>query len=180
MASLNKVMLMGNLTRNPEIRYTPSGQAVCDLGLAMNRRYSVNGQDREDVCFVDIVVWAKQAESCSKYLHKGSLVFVDGRLHNDNWEDKDGKKRSRLRITAERVQFLNSKSDESRQSYKREDHGNHSQSNYHQPLPSDHHDDLNKSNNEEHYPQPNINQQEQTIKQNNTMPPPLEVLGSET
>jgi len=108
MASLNKVLLMGNLTKDPELRYTPNGMAVCDLSLAMNRKYSSNGQDKEEVCFVDIVVWAKQAESCGKYLHKGSPVFVEGRLRNDNWEDKDGNKRSRMRITAERVQFLSS------------------------------------------------------------------------
>lgn len=108
MASLNKVMLIGNLTRDPELRYTPGGQAVCDFSIAINRRYTINGQEREEVCFVDIVVWSKQAESCGKYIKKGATVFVDGRLRNDNWEDKEGKKRSRLRVTAERVQFLSS------------------------------------------------------------------------
>ena len=106
---------MGNLTRDPELRYTPGGQAVCDIGIAINRKYTANGQDKEEVCFVDIVVWAKQAESCSKYLRKGSSVLVEGRLQYDTWEDKDGKKRSRLRVTAERVQFLSSKSDDSKQ-----------------------------------------------------------------
>jgi len=108
MASLNKVMLMGNLTKDPELRYTPTGTAVCDLRLAVNRKYNVNGQEKEETCFIDIVVWTKQAESCGKYLTKGSSILIEGRLKNDNWEDKDGNKRSRLRITAERVQFLSS------------------------------------------------------------------------
>ena len=106
MASFNKVVLIGNLTRDPELRYTPNGQAVCDFSIAINRKYTVNGQEKDDVCFVDVVVWAKQAESCGKYLHKGSSVFVEGRLRNDTWEDKEGRKRSKLRVTAERVQFL--------------------------------------------------------------------------
>jgi len=112
MAFYNKVMLMGNLTKNPELRYTPGGSAVCDIGLAVNRRYLVGDQEKEETCFVDVVVWAKQAESCGKYLQKGSPVFIEGRLKNDNWEDKDGKKRTRLRIVAERVQFLSSRRDD--------------------------------------------------------------------
>ncbi|HJO95073.1 MAG TPA: single-stranded DNA-binding protein [Victivallales bacterium] len=118
MASFNKVMLMGNLTRDPELRYTPSGSAVCDFSIAINRKYSTGGQEKEEVCFVDIVVWAKQAESCGKYLQKGSAVFVEGRLRNDNWEDKDGRKRSRLRITAERVQFLSSSRNDDSKSFR--------------------------------------------------------------
>lgn len=108
MASLNKVLLMGNLTRNPEIRYTPGGSAVCEFGMAMNRRFvQANGQEKDETCFVDITVWGKQAESSSRYLQKGSSVFVEGRLVYDQWVEKDtGNKRSRLRIYAERVQFL--------------------------------------------------------------------------
>ena len=106
MASFNKVILIGNLTRDPELRYTPNGQAVCDFSIAVNRRYTVNGQERDEVCFIDIVAWSKQAESCGKYLKKGSPVFVEGRLRNDTWEDRDGRKRSRLRVTADRVQFM--------------------------------------------------------------------------
>ena len=108
MASFNKVILIGNLTRDPELRYTPSGQAVCDFSIAINRKYSVNGQEKDEVCFVDVVAWSKQAESCGKYLKKGACVFVDGRLRNDTWEDRDGKKRSKLRVTADRVQFMSS------------------------------------------------------------------------
>ena len=108
MASLNKVLLMGNLTRNPEIRYTPGGSAVCEFGIAINRRFmQANGQEKEETCFVDITVWGKQAESSSRFLQKGSSVFVEGRLVYDQWTEKDtGNKRSRLRIYAERVQFL--------------------------------------------------------------------------
>jgi single-strand DNA-binding protein len=108
MASLNKVLLLGNLTRQPELRYTSGGMAVCEFGLAMNRRFSVNSQDREEVCFVDIVVWGKQAENCGKYLEKGAQIMLEGRLQLDQWQDKDtGAKRSKLRVVAETVQFLN-------------------------------------------------------------------------
>ena len=108
MASLNRVLLMGNLTKDPEVRYTPSGTAVGDLRLAVNRRYrTADGQDRDETCFVGIVVWGRQAETCGEYLHKGSPVLVEGRLQFEEWE-KDGKKNSRLRVVAERVQFLGS------------------------------------------------------------------------
>lgn len=111
MASLNKVLLMGNLTRDPETRYTPAGRAVGDLRLAVNRRFKTgDGQDREETCFVDVVVWGRQAETCGEYLHKGSPVLVEGRLQYEEWE-KDGKKNSRLRVVAERVQFMGSPRD---------------------------------------------------------------------
>jgi single-strand DNA-binding protein len=120
MASLNKVLLLGNLTRQPELRYTSGGMAVCEFGLAMNRRFSVNNQDREEVCFVDIVVWGKQAENCGKYLEKGSQVMLEGRLQLDQWQDKDtGAKRSKLRVVAEGIQFLN-KSDKAAGAYEPE------------------------------------------------------------
>ena len=98
MASLNKVFLLGNLTRDPEIRYTPSGAAVCSFGLAVNRRYTTSrGEDREDTCFVDCDAWGKWAEACKDYLRKGSPVLVEGRLRYDSWEDREsGRKRSRL------------------------------------------------------------------------------------
>lgn len=109
MASLNKVLLMGNLTKDPELRYTPGGSAVTDFGLAINRTYTSNGEKKEETCFVDINVWGKQAESVSKYLKKGSPAFIEGRLQLDQWDDKEsGKKRSRLKVVAERVQFLSS------------------------------------------------------------------------
>ncbi|MBM4144099.1 MAG: single-stranded DNA-binding protein [Lentisphaerae bacterium] len=106
MASLNKVFLAGNLTRDPEVRYTPSGTAVSDLGMAVNRKFrSANGEDREETCFVTVVVWARQAETCGQYLRKGSPILVEGRLQYDEWE-REGQKQSRLRVVAERVQFL--------------------------------------------------------------------------
>ncbi len=107
MASLNKVFLLGNLTRVPELRYTPSGAAVCEFGLAVNRKYVSNGQEKDETCFVNIVVWGKQGESCQKYLEKGSAAMIEGRLQFDQWDDRDtGKKRSTLRVVAERVQFI--------------------------------------------------------------------------
>ena len=109
MASLNKVFLLGNLTRDPDLRYTPSGAAVCEFGLAISRRFSANGADQDEVCFVDIVVWSKQAENCKQYLAKGSPALIEGRLQFDQWEDRNGGgKRSRLRVLAERVQFVGS------------------------------------------------------------------------
>jgi len=107
MASLNKVFLIGNLTRDPELRYTNSGASVCEFGMAINRTYTVNDEKKDEVCYVDINVWGKQAESCNTYLQKGSPVFIEGRLQLDQWTDKEsGKQRSRLRIIGERVQFL--------------------------------------------------------------------------
>ncbi len=107
MASLNKVFLLGNLTRVPELRYTPSGAAVCEFGLAVNRKYVSNNQEKDETCFVNIVVWGKQGESCQRYLEKGSLAMIEGRLQFDQWDDREtGKKRSTLRVVAERVQFV--------------------------------------------------------------------------
>ena len=107
MASLNKVMLIGNLTRDPELRYTQNGSAVCEIGMAINRTYMSNNEKKEDVCFVDVNIWGRQAEACSRYLKKGSPLFVEGRLSYDQWTDKEsGKSRSRLRVVAERTQFL--------------------------------------------------------------------------
>lgn len=101
-------MLIGNLTRDPEVRYTPKGSAVADLALAVNRTYTAeNGEKREEVTYVDIVLWAKLAELAGQYLHKGRSIFVEGRLQMDQWEDKQtGQKRTRLRVVGEGVQFL--------------------------------------------------------------------------
>jgi single-strand DNA-binding protein len=107
MASYNRVLLMGNLTRNPEIRYTPSGTAVADIGLAINESFKNKaGEMVEQTCFVDVVVWGRQAETSAEYLQKGSPVFVEGRLQLDQWENDKGEKRSKLRVRADRVQFL--------------------------------------------------------------------------
>jgi single-strand DNA-binding protein len=107
MASLNKVFLIGNLTRPPELRYTPSGTAVADLRLAVNRNYTTQGgEKREEVSFLTVVVWGKQAETCGEYLDKGSPILVEGRLQTRDWETKDGQKRSVVEVVAERVQFM--------------------------------------------------------------------------
>ena len=107
MASLNKVFLIGNLTRPPELRYTPSGTAVADLRLAVNRNYTTQGgEKREETCFLTVVVWGKQAESCGEYLDKGSPIMVEGRLQTRDWETKDGQKRNVVEVVAERVQFM--------------------------------------------------------------------------
>lgn len=105
---LNNVCMIGNLTRAPELRYTPSGKAVCNLGLACNRRYKVAGNEeyKEETCFITAVIWGKRAENCNEYLKKGEPVFISGRLQSRSWE-KDGQKRSSIEIVVEDVQFLN-------------------------------------------------------------------------
>lgn len=113
MASYNKVILMGNLTRDPELQYLPSGTAVAKFGLAVNRVYNdrQSGERREEVCFVDITAWARQAEVCNEYLRKGSPVFLEGRLNFNSWETDDGQKRSKLDVVAERVQLIGGRQD---------------------------------------------------------------------
>ncbi len=108
MASFNKVILVGNLTRDPEVRYTPKGSAVCDLGLAVNRQYSLEGgEKREEVTFVDVVLWARLAEIAGEYLKKGRPVLIEGRLQLDSWDDKtSGQKRTKLRVIGETMQLL--------------------------------------------------------------------------
>ena len=109
MANLNKVFLIGNLTRDPELRYTPGGTAVANLGIAVNRRFKdSSGELKEEVCFLTVTVWDKQAEACCQYLKKGRPVFVEGVLQSRFWETNDGQKRSAIDVRAERVQFLGS------------------------------------------------------------------------
>ena len=110
MASFNKVMLMGNLTRDPELRYTSNGSAVTSFGLAVNRKFKQGDEWKEDVCFVDITVWGKQGENCAEYLSKGRPAFVEGRLQYSTWES-DGQKKSKLEVVANTVQFLGSRGD---------------------------------------------------------------------
>ncbi len=113
MPSLNNVILMGNLTRDPELRYIPSGAAVANFGMAMNRVYTTqDGERKEEVCFVDIDVWGKTAENCANYLSKGRLVLIQGTLQFRSWETEDGQKRSKLSVRAFNVQFLGSKREE--------------------------------------------------------------------
>jgi single-strand DNA-binding protein len=111
MANLNRVLLIGNLTRDPEVRYTPKGTAVTDIGIAVNRVYSGDdGEKKEETTFVDVTLWGRQAEVAQEYLKKGRPVFVEGRLQLDTWDDKQtGQKRSRLRVVAENMQMLGSR-----------------------------------------------------------------------
>ena len=110
MASFNKVILVGNLTRDPELRYTPKGMAVAKIGLAVNRVWrNEAGEQKEEVTFVDVDVWGRTAENVGQYMRKGSPILIEGRLRLDQWDDKQtGQKRSKLGVTAETVQFLSS------------------------------------------------------------------------
>lgn len=113
MASLNKVMLIGNLTRDPEVKYTPKGTALTEIGLAINRNYTTaDGERREEVTYVDVSFFGKQAEVLGQWMKKGRPLYVEGRLRLDSWDDKEsGKKQYRLRITGEEFQFLGSKNE---------------------------------------------------------------------
>lgn len=107
MVALNKVLIAGRLTRRPELRKTPGGMSVTDLLVALNREYfTLSGERQQEVCFVDVVVWGKQAEACTKVLDCSSPVLVEGHLQLDVWYSREGEKRCKLRVAAERVQFL--------------------------------------------------------------------------
>lgn len=106
MASLNKVILLGNLTRDPELRYTPNGTPVSSFGMAINRRYRQGEEWRDEVCYVDIVTFGRQAETVGEYLSKGNLAMVEGRLQWRSWETEDGQKRSKHEVVANNVQFM--------------------------------------------------------------------------
>ena len=108
MANLNKVMLIGNVTRDPEIKYTPQGRAVTDIGIAVNRVYTPEGGERrEETTYIDVTLWGRTAETAAEYCKKGRSVYVEGRLQLDTWEDKtSGQKRSKLRVVAENYQLL--------------------------------------------------------------------------
>lgn len=107
MASLNKVFLIGNLTRDPELRYIPSGSAVATFTVAVNRVYKTQtGEKKEQASFIRVVVWGRRAEVCGEYLSKGNPVFVEGRLQSREWEAQDGQKRSTLEVVADNIQFL--------------------------------------------------------------------------
>jgi len=111
MASFNKVMLIGNLTRDPELKYTPKGTAIADIGLAVNRTFtSDNGEKREEVAFIDVTLWGRVAEIVGEYCKKGRPLFVEGRLQLDTWDDKQtGQKRSKLKVVGENIQLLGSR-----------------------------------------------------------------------
>ncbi|ADE54605.1 single-stranded DNA-binding protein [Coraliomargarita akajimensis] len=112
MASFNKVILIGNLTRDPEMRVTPNGNTICKLGLAVSRAYSTrDGERREETTFVDVDAFGKQAEVISKYMRKGRPIMIEGRLRLDQWETSDGQKRSKLSVVLENFQFLGGRDD---------------------------------------------------------------------
>lgn len=106
MPNCNKVFLMGNLTKDPELRYTPGGAAVCNFNMAINREWLQNGEKKKDVCFVRVTVWGKSGEASSEYLRKGNPVFIEGRLQSRSWDKEGGGKGYSLDVVAERVQFL--------------------------------------------------------------------------
>jgi len=106
MASLNKVILLGNLTRDPELRYTPNGTPVSSFGLAVNRRYRQGDEWKDEVCFIDVVTYGRQAETVGEYLSKGSLALVEGRLQWRSWESEEGQRRSKHEVVANTVQFM--------------------------------------------------------------------------
>ena len=106
MSGFNSIVLMGNLTRTPEMRHTPSGTAVCNFGLAVNRKFSQDGDAKEEVCYVDVVVFGKLAEIVAQYKAKGDQVLVDGRLQQRQWETDDGQKRSKHEVVANQVVFI--------------------------------------------------------------------------
>lgn len=107
MANLNKVFLIGNLTRDPELRYLPSGTAIVNFTVAVNRVYTLqSGEKKKDTTFMPVVVWGKRAETCGEYLNKGSAVFVEGRLQSRSWQGQDGQKRTTIEVVADNVQFL--------------------------------------------------------------------------
>lgn len=109
MANLNKVFLIGHITRDPELRYTPSGTAIASFGIAVNRNWKgQDGEKKEEVCFVEIVMFGARGEAVSNYLHKGDPIFIEGRLQLQQWDDKSGQKRSMLKVVGESFQFIGS------------------------------------------------------------------------
>src|SRR5512136_58530 len=106
MNSFNKVILLGNLTRDPEVRYIPSGTAVASFAIAVNRRYKQGNETKEEVSYIDIVVFGKQAENCGQYINKGDAILVEGRLQQRRWETEDGQKRNKVEVVAQSVTFM--------------------------------------------------------------------------
>lgn len=107
MTSFNKVILLGNLTRDPEVRYLPSGTAVATFAIAVNRRFKQGNETKDEVSYIDIVVFGKAAENCKQYVHKGDAILIDGRLQQRRWDDKEsGQKRSKIEVVANTVNFM--------------------------------------------------------------------------
>ena len=138
MPNLNKVMLIGNITRDPEVRYTPKGTAVTDISLAINRTYSLDdGERREETTYVDVTYWGRQAEVIGEYMKKGRPIYVEGRLQLDQWEDKTtGQSRSRLKVVGDNFQFLGGRDDGGGGQARSNQGGEeHPQQNYQQSAP---------------------------------------------
>ena len=141
MASFNKVILMGNLTRDPEMRVTPNGHSICKLGLAVSRTFSTrDGERREETAFVDIDAFGKQAEVIAKYMRKGRPIMVEGRLKLDQWESNEGQKRSKLGVVLENFQFLGSR-DDNQEGYESSSPPERGQSNNTGTIPADQNED---------------------------------------
>ena len=113
MASFNKVILMGNLTRDPQLRYLPSNMAVCEFGLAVNRRWrDKDGNQKEEVCFVDVTAWGRQGETINQYVTKGRSILIEGHLKFDSWTGQDGQKRSKLSVVVDNFQFVGARGEQ--------------------------------------------------------------------
>jgi single-strand DNA-binding protein len=112
MATLNKVFLIGNLTRDPELKYTANGTGIARFGLAVNRTYNTPDGEKKETCFVDVTAWDKLAEVCNEHLTKGRLILIEGRLQYQSWESDDGTKRSKIEVVAQNIQFLGGKPDD--------------------------------------------------------------------
>ncbi|MEC8190136.1 MAG: single-stranded DNA-binding protein [Verrucomicrobiota bacterium] len=141
MASFNKVILMGNLTRDPEMRVTPNGHSICKLGLAVSRTFSTrDGERREETAFVDIDAFGKQAEVIAKYMRKGRPIMVEGRLKFDQWESNEGQKRTKLGVVLENFQFLGSR-DDNLEGYGNSSPPERAQSNAADATPAPHNED---------------------------------------
>lgn len=112
MSSMNKVIALGNLTRDPELKYTPSGAAVCDLSVALNYTTGKGDQKKEEVSFIDLTAFGKTAENAAEYLKKGRQILIEGRLQQDRWETPDGQKRSKVKVIVERLTFVGGKAAE--------------------------------------------------------------------
>ncbi len=135
--SFNRVILVGNLTRDPEVKYTPSGMAVCEIGMAVSRKFKQGDQTREETAFVDVTLWGRTAEVAGEYLTKGRPALIEGRLQLDTWEDKQTQqKRSKLRVVGEQLQLLGSKNDAARGEAASEQREQPSQS-YSAPTPDE-------------------------------------------
>ncbi len=120
MNSFNRVILLGNLTRDPEVRYTPSGTAVASFAIAVNRRYKQGDETKDEVSYIDIVVFGKTAENCGQYINKGDAILVEGRLQQRRWETEDGQKRNKVEVVAQLVNFMPKRSGQAAQGGKHE------------------------------------------------------------